>query len=75
MSAKHTMYYPDIIIVHGVLWFIAAHRIANELVYKNRVNIFNTICFLVDFLIHIDRISMGLAIVYFKGSQVEFSKL
>ena len=28
-----------------------------------------------DFPIHIDTISMGLPIVYFKGSQVEFSKL
>ena len=28
-----------------------------------------------DFPIHIDTISMGLPIVYFKGSQVEFSLL
>ena len=28
-----------------------------------------------DFPIHIDTISMGLSIVHFKGSQVEFSKL
>ena len=28
-----------------------------------------------DFPIHIDIISMGLPIVYFKGSQVEVSKL
>ena len=27
-----------------------------------------------DFPIHIDAISMGLPIMYFKGSQVEFSK-
>ena len=33
-----------------------------------------TICNLMDFPIHIDTISMGLPIVYFKGSQVEFSK-
>ena len=28
-----------------------------------------------DFPIHIDTISMGMSIVYFKGSLVEFSKL
>ena len=27
-----------------------------------------------DFLIHIDAISMGLTIVYFKGPQVDYSK-
>ena len=32
-----------------------------------------TLCILVDFTIHIDTISMGLPIVYFKGSQLEFS--
>ena len=31
--------------------------------------------FLMDFPIHFDTITMGLPIVYFKGSQVEFSKL
>ena len=30
---------------------------------------------MMDFPIHIDTISMGLPIVYFKGSQVEFSIL
>ena len=34
-----------------------------------------TLCILIDFPIHIDKISMGLTIVYLKGSQVEFSKL
>ena len=33
------------------------------------------LCFLVDFTVHIDTIRIGLAIVYFKGSQVEFSNL
>ena len=33
-----------------------------------------TLCILMDFPIHIDTISMGLPIVRFKGSQVEFSK-
>ena len=33
------------------------------------------LCILKDFPIHIDTISMGLSIVYFKGSQVKFSKL
>ena len=33
-----------------------------------------SVCIL-DFPIHIDTISMGLPIVYFKGSQVDFSKL
>ena len=32
-------------------------------------------CILMDFPIPIDTLSMGLPIVYFKGSQVEFSKL
>ena len=32
-----------------------------------------TLCILNGFSIHIDTISMGLSIVYFKGSQVEFS--
>ena len=31
--------------------------------------------FLMDFPIHIDTISMGLPIVYFKGSHIEFSKI
>ena len=34
-----------------------------------------TLCMLMDFSKHIDTISMGLPIVTFKGSQVEFSKL
>ena len=34
-----------------------------------------TLCILMDLPIHIDTISMGLPIVFFKGSQVEFSKL
>ena len=34
-----------------------------------------TICILMDFPIHSDTISMALPIAYFKGSQVEFSKL
>ena len=34
-----------------------------------------TLCILMDFSIHIDTISMGLPILYFKGSQVAFSKL
>ena len=33
-----------------------------------------TLCILMDFPIHIDTISMGLPIVQFKGSHVEFSK-
>ena len=32
-----------------------------------------TLCIMMDFPIHIDTISIGLSIVYFKGSQVEFS--
>ena len=32
-----------------------------------------TICFLMDFPIHIDAVSMELPIVTFKGSQVDFS--
>ena len=31
------------------------------------------LCILVDFPIHIDIISVGLLIVYFKGSQIEFT--
>ena len=34
-----------------------------------------TLRILMDFPIHIDTISMGLPIVYFKGSQVEFSNV
>ena len=34
-----------------------------------------TLRILVDLLIHIDTINMGLPIVYFKGSQEEFSQL
>ena len=34
-----------------------------------------TFCILMDFPIHIDTISKGLLILYFKGSQVESSKL
>ena len=34
-----------------------------------------THCILMDFPIYIGTISMGLPIVYFKGSQVEFSNL
>ena len=34
-----------------------------------------TLCILVDLPIHINTKSMGLPIVHFKGSQVEFSKL
>ena len=34
-----------------------------------------TLCVLMDFPIQIDTISMGLPIMYFKGSQIEFSKL
>ena len=34
-----------------------------------------TLRILMDFPIHIDTISMGLSIVYFKGSQVEFSNV
>ena len=34
-----------------------------------------TLCILIDFPIPIDTVSMGLSIVHFKGSQVEFSKL
>ena len=34
-----------------------------------------TLCMLMDFPIHIDKKRMGLPIVYFKGPQVEFSKL
>ena len=30
-----------------------------------------TLCFLMDFPIHIDIISIGLSIVYFEGSQLE----
>ena len=33
-----------------------------------------TLCILMDFPIHIDTISMGLPIVYFKGSRVDVSK-
>ena len=33
-----------------------------------------TLCIMVDFPIHIDKLSMELSIVFFKGSQVEFSK-
>ena len=36
---------------------------------------FLTLCILMDFPIPIDTISMGVPIVYFMGSQVEFSKL
>ena len=34
-----------------------------------------TFCILIDFPIHIDTISMGLSILYFKGPQVEVSIL
>ena len=34
-----------------------------------------TLCILMDFPIHIDTISIGLPIVYFKGSLVDFSNL
>ena len=40
-----------------------------------KVNSILTLCILSDFPIHIDAISMGLPIVFFKGAQVEFSKL
>ena len=33
-----------------------------------------TLCFQMDFPIHVDTISMGLPIRHFKGSKVEFSK-
>ena len=38
------------------------------------LNLF-TFCILINLSIHIDTISMGLSIVYFNGSMVEFSKL
>ena len=31
-----------------------------------------TLCILMEFPIHIDTVSMGLPILYFKGSQVDF---
>ena len=34
-----------------------------------------TLCILMYFTLHINTISMGLPIVYAKGSQIEFSKL
>ena len=34
-----------------------------------------TLCILMDFPKHIDKISIRLSIMHFKGSQVEFSKL
>ena len=34
-----------------------------------------TLCILMDYSTHIETISMELPIVYYKGSQVEFSKL
>ena len=34
-----------------------------------------TLCIPMDFPIHIDTISMGVPIIYFKGSQVDFSKI
>ena len=34
-----------------------------------------TLCIPMDFPMHIDTIRMGQPIVYFKGSQLEFSKL
>ena len=43
--------------------------------YEPKVRRTLTLCILMDFPIPIGTISMGLPIVYFKGSQVEFSKL
>ena len=45
-----------------------------EFVYKIGVS-YITLCIMMDFPIHIDTISMRLPFMYFKGSQVEFSKL
>ena len=39
------------------------------------VNMILTLCIRIDLPIHIDTISMGLSILYFKGSQVEVTKL
>ena len=36
---------------------------------------FLTLCIQMDFPIHVDTMSMGLSIVYFKGSQLKFSKV
>ena len=37
--------------------------------------VFLSLFILMDFLINVDTISMGMPILYFKGSQVEFSEL
>ena len=47
----------------------------NDTYYTGIQSFFKRFCILIEFPIHIDTISMGLPIVYFKGSQVEFSKL
>ena len=36
------------------------------------INLLSTLCILMGFLIYIDTISMGLPIVYFKGTRVNF---
>ena len=42
---------------------------------SNKDSGMSILCILVDFTIHIDSISMGLPIAYFKWSQVDFPKL
>ena len=43
--------------------------------FSDKLLISITLCILMDFPIPIDMISMGLSISYFKGSQLEVSKL
>ena len=48
--------------------------------FKNKATrcgcfLYLTLCILMDFPIHIDTISMGLPIIYFKGSQVDHRML
>ena len=54
--------------IRGLLWTLWSQKIKGAF-HKL------TLCIQKDFPIHVNTISMGLLIVYFKGSQIEFSKL
>ena len=45
----------------------------SQKVGKKQRHTYLTLCLLMEFPIHIDTISMGLPIVYFKGSHVKLS--
>ena len=51
------------------------NRMSSAPLYRRANQLLLILCILMDFSIYIDTISMGLPIVYLKGSQVEISKL